>query len=177
MFSKINILGIVREHCRTLRNFESGRISAGDWALFLGVPVLVAMILLWLEIYLNDTAVTTLLACYAILAGLLINLLMLIFDLIRNERVKAEDSPAEKTDKQLKAQLLQQTFANISFCVLSGIVLALLCILGMKDALVIRIPVSALVYVGSANFVLTLLMVLKRIHTLLSREFSEQAER
>ena len=172
MLGKINVIGIVGAHLRTLREFPSNNLSRSDLFWFFGTPVIGTAILLFYHIYVSDALVTALLAAYSIITGLLFNILVLIFDVLHKREHAPSRSPADEANEKVRTTLLREAFANISYCVLLGIVLSFLCIVGMVDNLIVRIPTSALIYIGSANFLLTLLMVLKRIHSLLSHEIT-----
>jgi hypothetical protein len=170
MFSKINIFKIIHDHIKTLRIHSTEGVSSSDFILFLFIPAAIGLGLTLSGVYLTDALINVLLACYSILTGLLINILVLIVTLMKSERVSEGDEPAVISNKKLKNQLLQETFSNVAFCVIMGIALSVLAIVAMKDIWYIRTPASFLVFSGSVNFVLTLLMILKRIYALLEHE-------
>jgi hypothetical protein len=171
MLSKINICCIISDHFRTLRNFQTKKISISDLLLFIGVPIVASGALIYSKIYISENAVTTLLACFSILTGLLFSVLVLTLDLVRKEEAtNGKEHPAEAANRKIRSELLHDTFSNISFSVLLAIMLALISVLGIFDVHWLRMAVSAVIYFGSANFVLTMLMVLKRIHVLLGKE-------
>jgi|GEM_PF-923141 hypothetical protein len=173
MFSKINISCVLIDHLDTLRDFRTKKISASDILLFAGIPAVVAAALLYFHVYLTDGAVTTLLACFSILTGLLFSILLLILDLVQKEPEKKDEHAADKANRKNKSQLLRETFSNISYCVLLAILLAIISVGGIICIQWVRIVISAIIFFGSANFVLTMLMVLKRIHVLLANEVGE----
>jgi hypothetical protein len=173
MFSKINITCVLVDHCRTLRDFRTGKISGSDILVFAGIPLVVTAAFLYFRVYLTAGAVTTLLACFSILTGLLFSILLLILDLVQKEPEKKDEHAADKATRKIRSQLLRDTFSNISFCVLLAIILALISVGGIFDNHWVCIVISAIIYFGSANFVLTLLMVLKRIHVLLANEVGD----
>lgn len=174
MLSKIDIRCVITDHWNTLRNFKTKKISSGDILLFIGLPIVVMAWFLYKRVYITELAVTTLLACFSILTGLLFSILLLILDLVRKEKPEPDEHEAQKANRKLRAKLLAETFANISFCVLLAILLALISVAGIFDIQWLRIIVSGVIYFGSSNFVLTMLMVLKRIHVLLGTEVAEE---
>jgi hypothetical protein len=176
LFTKISFGGIIRDHWSTLRDFDTKKISREDILLFAILPLVAAAGLIWLKIFLNPDFITTLLACFAILSGLLFNLLVLLFDVIRNARAGNPQDVTEVIDQKLKLALLRETFSNICYCVLLAIIMSIVCIVGLKQNPTIRAASSFIVYAGSINFVCTLLMVLKRMNTLLRHEFQVAVE-
>jgi hypothetical protein len=174
MFNKINVLQIILEHAATLKEHGNSRPSRNDWFLFFGLPIFASAILVYEQLYLTDAVITALLACISVLTGLLFNVLVLIFSAIRKELPANGDTPSIKENKKLKTQLLRETFANISFSVLMGIVICLLSVIATIHCAKITPIITFLLYFSVANFVLTLLMVLKRINTLLGYEIDHQ---
>jgi len=170
MIAKVDVGGIVRDHVKTLRKLGDDSVSWSDVAFFYGIPLLGGAILCANKMWLNDGTVSILLATFAILTGLLFNLLVLVFDLIRKDAQPTSNDPQAKKNYDIRNALLKETFANISYCALAGIVIALLGLIALRDDLSSRAAASFLIYALSGNFVLTLLMVLRRIHTLLSHE-------
>lgn len=170
MFSKINIVSIVTGHLATLRDASTGKRSVEDGFLFVMLPLLVASLLLLTGHALRENFITILLASYAILTGLLFNLLVLVFDLIRKEAEPQNVDEAVKLDWRQKQKLLRETFASISFCVLEGITLSVAALGALLPWDCLKNTFSFLVYAVTVNFALTLLMILKRIHKLLGAE-------
>jgi ethanolamine transporter EutH len=70
-------------------------------------------------------------------------------------------------------RFFDETFANISYSVLIGLVVALLLLVALVHQPVAVLVANFLIYAGSLNFVLTLLMILKRVHSLLGHEFDD----
>lgn len=108
------------------------------------------------------------LAVVAIFAGLLLNLLMLAWGFVVDPRFGCADSAA-----QAKRRFLREIHQNLSFAILVSIAVVVLSLIGLfftKDSKSEGTPwpLTFLLRVFVANFVLTLLMVLKRIHSLLS---------
>jgi len=176
MFSKINIASIVTGHLDTLRDASTGKKSMADGALFGILPLLVASLLLLAGHPLKENFITILLASYAILTGLLFNLLVLVFDLIRKEGEPQNVDEVVKLDWRHKQKLLKETFASISFCVLEGITLSVTALGALLPWHSLKMTFSFLVYAVTVNFALTLLMILKRIHKLLGAELNSSTK-
>lgn len=161
---KIDIRPIWSDHLATLQDNRSKRTSWTDRLLFFGIPVVGASIACWFKIGLTVNAVNGLLTAFAIFAGLLFNLLVMVMTFLQN----THGSP---TDRMLitRKELLRQVSANLSFAVLSSIVIVAVAIFALASTEGAWIPRAAtfLLLCGSLNFSLTLLMVLRRMYFLL----------
>ena len=180
MFSKINVLRIVRDHWLTLRVASSDRISSWDVLLFCGVP-LIPVWLFW-GTTANDQQGTfwnVALASLSIFAGLLLNLLVLLYGLIEKQVSKneSEDPVAAEANARTRNILLREVYYNVSYAVLVSITAILLLVLLMivGEVKVERV-LSSLLYFILTHFVLTMFMILKRIHALLSYEFARREQ-
>lgn len=164
MIEKIDIRQIVIDHCSTFVSSDMSRRSL-DYFLFFIVPLMVSLIMLWFDVYIDEEAVGVLITAMAIFAGLLFNLILLVHSII----VRVPDEPPNAR----KRVLLRHLYANISYAIL----VAILCILPLL-AVVLGDAVeehtgwiSMFEYFLLTNFFLTLFMILKRIHVLLAEEF------
>ena len=169
MSSKLNVWGVVRDHIGTLRNFDTGRYSPGDILLFIVIPAIFAAGLTWLRIKITEQIANGLITALSVFAGLLFNLLLLIYDIVQKDQGAADNA-------KLQRLFLKEIYANISFCILISITSIIL-----LSVFAFGITVNALafalcfvIYFFLAVFVFTLLMVLKRVHVLLSKEFANK---
>jgi len=181
MISKVNVIQIVKDHWGTLQDANSNppARSKGDIFLFFILPIpITVFITFFSEAKLDKDSVAILLAAFAILTGLLFNLLVLLLSLVAREEV-AEDDIIGQIAKEKKDDLLKQTFANISYSILLGILLSLTCVAGLYKRAncewVITLSTFAVCY-GGINFSLTLLMILKRIHNLLDFQIRDKTK-
>jgi uncharacterized integral membrane protein len=170
MLTKINVLRIVADHFRTLKDYRTNKLSFGDLIVFCALPLLIAGALSWWGKVLSVDTINVLIQAFAILVGLLLNLLVLVFTVIRRETSTAAN-PNLALQEETKLTVLKQTFANLSYSVLLGLVIALLLLLALRHNSTVVGLATFFIYAGSIHFVLTLLMVLKRVHSLLGREF------
>lgn len=157
MSSKINIMSIVAEHYSTFRDDGANEYSAADFVVMLVVPIVVSVLASVYGVKIDDSNVGALISAFAIFAGLLFNVLVLIYSI--KDKGDGDD---------LKSRLISQTFANVSFSVmlcLVGVFLmsALLFVDGVLQSLI-----EIVVYFLTLSFLLTMLMVLKRLHVLMT---------
>jgi hypothetical protein len=176
-FSKLNVSGIVKEHFDTLYDYRTGRRSVGEIVVFVGLPVALGAAGVWKAFRFDTNVLNGMLAAFAIFAGLLLNLLMLAWGFVVDPRFSGADAGA-----QLRRRFLREIHQNLSFAILVSIAVVVLSLAGLfftKDPRSEGTPwpLTFLLHVLLANFVLTLLMVLKRIHSLLSEEFKRPSVR
>jgi hypothetical protein len=163
MLTKVDVRQIVADHLGTLTNYATGKKSPGDMLLFFLVPLVGAAVLVWLRFLLNANAANVLITALSIFAGLLFNLLVLAHGLLRS---------ADNRNFEDERGLIREIYSNISYAILISlitiVVLLGLIFPGPRWAWMIA---SGVAYYLILNFILTLFMVLKRVHVLLSKEF------
>lgn len=178
MFDKINIKNILKDHFSTLQNERTGNKDVLDYIVFFIIPLLISGMLVWVFNDLKQFA-SILITSLSIFTGLLFNLILLTYDLIkRNEKQglaskdKSDLKTKEDDDIVIKGKILRQIFTNISYSIVIAIftIISLL-LLYIWDNQVYKYIIGFIVYFLVLNFFLTLLMVLKRTHRLLSSEF------
>lgn len=183
MASKLNIGRIITDHFRTLRNLENGRPNWGEVAGFFVFPALLAIMLVLVGFSVNDGTVSILVTSLSIFAALLLNLLLLTFDVLRktddNNVSNTALTPTVTRFTTVRRQLLKETYSNISYCIFVSLTCVLVLLgfavwdLGYYSEFwrIVRAIASGVVYFLVVNFVLSLFMVLKRVHLLMAKEF------
>jgi hypothetical protein len=171
LIGKIDFRAVVRDHYATLVDENSGKVSGPDFVLFYLVPIAVASTLIAFHLILGKSMGNVLITALAVFAGLLFNLLLLIFDIANKPRTE------EQRLTDLKIRYLKEIYSNIAYSILISL-LTITVVLVHLLFFTLRIESASYltafaIYALSGNFVLTLLMVLKRIHILLATEFKE----
>jgi hypothetical protein len=167
MLDKINVTGIVRQHVRTLKAYRTGAYAPFDFVIFFVCPLVAAAVLVRFRPVLSADLVGVLATSLSVFAALLFNLILLIYDMLNRGNGSGGKG-------KLKTALLEEIYNNVSFCILVAIVTLLFL---LADFLDIRRPIvqeaiAFVVYYLVGVFVLTLLMVLKRVHILLRKEMA-----
>ncbi len=176
-FSKLNVFDIVTEHFNTLYDYRTGRRSVPEFLVFVGTPVLFGVLGTWKSFRFDTNVLNGMLAAFAIFAGLLLNLLMLAWGFVVDPRFSGADAAA-----QVKRRFLREIHQNLSFAILVSIAVVVLSLTGLfftknPKSEGTPWPLTFILHMLLANFVLTLLMVLKRIHDLLGEEFKRPSIR
>lgn len=170
MIGKIDVRQIVADHFATLVDEDRPKQQSGlDFFLFVILPILAATALLYFDLILGKSIGNVLITALAVFAGLLFNLLLLIFDIANKPR------PENERLDDLKRRFLREIYSNIAYSIfiaLLTIVILLIHFLFLSLNSRSGFVFSAFViYFLCGNFILTLFMVLKRIHILLATEF------
>jgi hypothetical protein len=102
--------------------------------------------------------------------GLLPNLILMVLTFLQSSREDPTDSSL-----QVRKRFLREIAANLSFSILIGLALVSLAIIALfgltSDQDRVGGILAFLLVAGSVAFVLTLLMVLRRIYALVGNEF------
>jgi len=175
MITKINISNIILDHLGTLKNDQGTAYLKADIALFYFVPLILASYLaIGVDIDIGKFS-TTLSAIFSIFAALLFNLLLLIYTIFdkKNEKIK-NDVDYDRKEK-IRINLIKEIYSNISYSIFISLICLIFVVLSNNVSGYTEKTFSFYTYFFSINFFLTLLMVLKRIHVLLSDEFANHS--
>nr|WP_315235442.1 hypothetical protein [uncultured Albidiferax sp.] len=163
MFAKINPIGMILAHFKTLKNYDSGRMSKSELLLHLIFPALCSYIHFKWGAPLTEGVVSILVSAASIFAGLMLNLLVLIYTLVYNGK---QNSAAISNFSDFLI-LCKETLSTISYSVLLCIILVVFCFLSLSTIdFLIELGQLGVVYL-SVSAMLCLLIVLKRCYTII----------
>lgn len=174
MFTQLNPTEIVLGHLRTLGKKDlknKDTISTLPTLLFLstGLPFAFLQALAVLNSYfLTSEIVGTIVSAASIIAGLLLNLLVLIYTLVVNHLKELEDS------RELFKRVALHTFYNISFTVLASLLLVLVSLMCLANNPTIRVIGNISTFYIGPLVAVSLLMVLKKCHKLINFYLSKE---
>jgi hypothetical protein len=165
---KANVIPIIRAHVETMSSYREEGKSPKDLAFFFGIPTVLGLVLDYFHFGFRLDSVNGFLNAFAILTGLLLNLLVLVFTISM--------STADRADFQLRKRVLKEVFSNVCFCILVAIIVtgtALVSLAYMRSIPFAQTgPVATFLLTAlTSNFVLSLLMVIKRMYKLITTEF------
>lgn len=179
MSSKLNVTGIVRGHFKTLRNASTGSFAKIDIVVFVLMPVILAVVFAVYGYNLDQEVRSLLVNFGAIFTALLLSVLVLVYD---QER-KYADASGHDSLNQAKKNLLHELYYNISFSIICSVFLIIVSLLhSLVGDLAIELIVKSVHISGTiGSFILTplvtfvtitiflnVIMVVKRMHTLLT---------
>ncbi len=171
MFDKINPKNIILDHISTLKDNKTQKTSFGDVFTFFILPLIIGGFLLFvLKIEITDYVINILITSLSIFAALLFNLLLLVYEIVNGKSNKTK----------IKSKILKEIYSNISFSIFSSILAVILLLLYsivftyVSEKQIFILTINFLIYYLTITFLLTLFMILKRIHILLSKEFDKK---
>jgi hypothetical protein len=179
MITKINIYPIIRGHFDSFKD-QNGKYLKGDLIGFFLIPLIIAIILVCQGFQVVEKYINTAIIAETIFVPLLVNVLVVVYGLIdRIEKRKSDRGNSKGEDKALsqtddkKIKLLKQLYANISYTILlSGLCLVALALYSVQCLPWWLIAANhVLLYFLVINLFLTALMIMKRLHVLLEKEF------
>ncbi len=175
MFDKIDISGIVNSHLDSLRDDREGPgrgRSKSDLALFFLLPSILGIslgILNWFSKFgYRIEAINGILNVSAILVGLLLNLLVLVFTL-------AVAPTPVGVDFFVRRRFMREIFSGLCFCILLALGLIVTSMVDLsylpKSAQATTGPISTTIITAvTVSFFLHILMLLKRMFAVFNKE-------
>jgi hypothetical protein len=168
MLAQLNPAEIIRGHLRTLDarpGMAGEHISPRACALFfsIGLPFAAAQALIVLDDkWLTGEAVGVIVSSASLIAGLLLNLLVLVYTLVATHEAHLTDA------RELFRTTAKHVFYNISFTVLVCLVLVVVCLMALANSVAVRTAGNLLTFYVGPLVAVSLLMVLRKCHALIS---------
>ncbi len=177
MFTRINILKIIKDHFGTLREFksESKYISINDLIVFFLLPIIISSFLTY-KGFTFENQLSNLITGISIFGGFLFNLLAIIYSQIENIENNNDKITDNKELFDLKKKFVEEIHINISFCIVLSIILILTLFLTTIDFdffsfnFLLKKSIITINYFLLILFLLTLLMIINRVYILLGRK-------
>lgn len=168
MFTLIDVSFIIKEHYKTLqRDAKLPSIII----IFIVIPIVVAYTFFKVDKLLTQSSVNALIMAFAIFTGLLLNVIFILFDIVD----KVDRNTTQANNRRL---LLEHLYANTLYALLiSAIILTFLIITAITEIwknYTILLILSSVVYFGVAHFMMTLLMIFKRLSILLFSQLEKE---
>jgi len=180
MSAKVDLSHIVKCHLSTLSKREDGKYRFADVFTFFGIPFLSHLATLVSLVDLNKDVINVVVTASAIFTGLLLNLLVLVYDQkSKTPEVDQEDPDYPKV--QSKRSLLAELYYNISYATIVAVLLVIfsvvhliivdkVCFVFSRQIDLSVVLTSPFIVFFGVNLILTLLMVIKRVYALLVNE-------
>ena len=183
MINRINPRQFIAAHFKTFYNYRSGAASKGEvWSQFVLAGIAAFIHVRWFKI--DDSAIGVVVSAASIVAGLILNLMVLIYTLLTTklnsynaEILRATDQEAvQATTSNLSGfrKLCEETLANAAFCVFTCVILVISAIMILTDVAVIKIAGQFFTVFSGVILIITLLIVLKRCYALIDYSIGEQ---
>jgi FtsH-binding integral membrane protein len=168
---KIDVTRIVSAQIHTMRDNTTQKYSIGDLLLFCGFPLLVSGIGPYYGWKFNADVLNALLTAFSIFAGLLLNLLILVYTF-------SSQTEHPTALAKIRTALIKELHDNIAYSILVSIVIVVVTMTSVAYLKMHDTPqvvsftnrwLTGIIIFLTLNFVLTLLMILKRIYIMLNQ--------
>ncbi len=183
MSSKINVFGIISGHWKTLEHNGTKKVSKSDIFTFLLFPLFLAILTVVFE-FKYTTDLTSLLVNFgAIFTALLLSVLVLVYDQSTKLEEKSDERKKADVSYSTKRTILDQLYFNICYSITASVTLVVACFIesicrGKVETVTLGsmsfgVDVNTyfatpLVTFVTVNLILTILMIVKRMHALLT---------
>ncbi len=161
MISKINPSEIIVSHFKTFRRDRGNKFDWVSVVFQIALAVILASVhVLYFKV--SDDVVSIVVSVASIIAGLLLNLMVLIYTLVTG-RLRIS-----RSNIAILEEIGNETIANIAFCILASIVLVIAALLNLTDNCYINIIGHYLMIFFGVLVTLTMLIVLVNFYTLIN---------
>ncbi|MCW8093205.1 hypothetical protein [Alteromonas sp. ASW11-130] len=184
MSSKVNVNEIIRGHYNTLKNASTGKLSLSDWITFVILPLVVAILTVIFGFKQTNEISSLLVNFGAIFTALLLSVLVLVYDqgIKISDKIELKENGNNALLKR-KRCLLDELYYNICYSIVISVSLVFFCLIesvarGWSYSFAhgeISMNIQPDVYFLSPfivfltlNLMVTILMIVKRMHTLLT---------
>jgi hypothetical protein len=172
---KIDVRHIVSDHFKTLVNAQTGKTSLVDVFTFYVVPGLVTSLIVHDFKAFPESFYGLAISVFSIFAALLFSVQIALFNIFHGraptgQRDSVNESPAQKEKTKDRNDLIKEVNSNISYLILLsclGVATLLFFSLTVRLELVRSIFSSYFV----AHFLLTIVLIVARVHTLFDEEY------
>ena len=175
---KIDVRHILVAHFRTLTNAKTGRTSVVDILTFYVVPAIVAGLVALDEEKFPDAFYGLAISVFAIFAALLFSVQIALFSILQRDMSANSGVPTKSrtgVERRLdeRRELIREVNANISYLILIAC-LGVAMLLGFSLTPHLSLARSIISTYLVCHFVLTILLIIARVHTLFDEEYGRK---
>ncbi|MEL3921994.1 hypothetical protein V1481_01365 [Aeromonas enteropelogenes] len=186
MSSKINVFNIIGSHFISLFKGQSFIYICIDFFTFVGLPALLAFISALFKLEINNDVISLAVNFGAIFTALLLSVLVLVYeqesklrDKISSYKERCKDTEPNldysyiDPNVNIKLKFMGQLYVNISYCIITSILLVACSAIALVFMNVSCLSVWNVIILNPtivfllSHILITILMVVKRIHSLL----------
>ena len=172
---KINIIGIISSHIRTLHSDGENKILTDDLLVFYVLPLLLGAACFVLDVRTKANVIELSVTVFSIFAALLLSVQVALYS-VSLRRINPPGDPKKNKDfnvvNKSRKTLISNLNSNISYLILISVILIttllIIYFIGRFSALE-----SSFAIFMFFHFVMTLLVVVKRASVVFSREYED----
>ena len=171
MFAKFSLSVIFNGQLKSMAN-TSGDRDNQEFLIFFLIPILSPIAQYLLDLHLTTTIVGIIVSAASIFAGLLLNLLVLLYSVqCSNLATNNSSETDENHDTDIKidqeAKVIEYTFYNISFAIMIAVFLVVFSLLSVPNLPLLKTISELLVYYFGFQLFISVAQILKSFHSLL----------
>jgi len=181
MFSKFSIGKIVRGQLDSMKSYQDKKTDCGEIFILFVIPLISPILQYGLNMRLNGDIVGLIVSAASIFAGLLLNLLVLLYSILNsNERATLEVARNSKGNYSLgvedikERELIEYTFYNISFSILISVMIVVSCLVVLTKFPILSRGAEIITYYAGFMLFIAVFQILKRFHSLLEHKIKSQ---
>lgn len=161
MLNRLNPSDFIKSHYNTFRKKETNEVCYIE-IFFQLLTCIGFSIIHYLFLKIDDTAIGIIISSVSIVAGLMLNLMILIYTLIINKNIQ----PETDSNNNIFINLARDTISTIAYCVLISLILVVFTLFNLtKIDFLNNIGHFFTVFFG-INLIITIMIVLKRCYAL-----------
>jgi hypothetical protein len=169
MLSKYSVGVIVKGQLDTMRPYGKQNYDSREIFLIFLFPLISPLVQYFLNLRLTEGTVSIIVSATSIFAGLLLNLLVLLYSIISTNIAKMKNGGVKDLTERA---LIEHLFCNISYAILICVVMVMASLLTLtKQGWWVRFAELIVYYLGLQLFLL-IGKILKRFHRLLEQKIS-----
>lgn len=173
MFPKLSLSTVVKEHLDSLKSYstisdvtksENGKHTIWCFLAFIGLPIALTYTLYEPYGKITNELISLILNANSIFVALLLNLIVLLYSM-KEKLINSESA----TKKELRKQLIQYTFANVSFQILLSLMIIVLALLHGRliDGFLVTVFDTLIIFL-MIQVVMGIILILNRLSKLFS---------
>lgn len=164
MFYRINPYEIVKAHFDTFYDYRTNKKCTWELLFQFVIAAILAFVHYW-KFSIDQNTVGIIVSASSIVAGLLLNLMVLIYSLLNTKADSNNTTAAELADFK---KVSNETLSNIAFCVLGCVIVVISSLLTLTDNVVINSIGHVILVFSGVILIFTMMMVLLRFYRLIA---------
>lgn len=164
MFYRINPYEIVKAHFDTFYDYRTNKKCTGELFFQFIIAAILAFVHYW-QFTIDSNTVGIIVSASSIVAGLLLNLMVMIYSLL-NTKADSKNTTATELDDFKKVS--NETLSNIAFCVFVCVIVVISSLLNLTDNIFIKSTGHVILIFSGVILIFTMMMVLLRFYRLIS---------
>lgn len=172
MLARYSLAEIVRGQARVVAGDESNVRRAVHLMVFFVLPIVSPVIQGYLGLKLNEEIISIIVSAASIFAGLLLNLLVIVYGLAPDPTVATDDKTLQDLSKTI-----QDAFYNISYSIVVCGALVAVSLVFLTNVKLVMTLSAPLVYYLGFNLLLAIIQVLKRCHSLMEYRLTPRGKK